>query len=43
MGVQGETSDCSLGFVDILKKVVLVYKELLVKRNLCFDVYNLFV
>ena len=39
--LQGGTSGCSLGFVDIKTKVALQHMLLILKHNLCFDVKNL--
>ena len=35
--IQGDTSGCSQGLVDIKSKVVFWHKELLLKLNFCFD------
>ena len=35
---QGDHSGCSLGFVDNKTKAELSYMDLILKRNLCFDV-----
>ena len=37
-GIQGDTSGCSLGFVDIKAKFAIKYEEHVIKLNLCFDV-----
>ena len=36
--VQGDTSGCSLGFVDIKTKVEFLITLLILKLNFCFDV-----
>ena len=36
--VQGDTSGCSPGFVDIKAKVAFQYKDHILKLNFCFDV-----
>ena len=36
--IQGDTSGCSPGFVDIKGKVVLKYKKQILKLNFCFHV-----
>ena len=41
MTVQGDTSGCSQGSVDIKTEVPFKYKESILKRNFNFDVNNL--
>ena len=36
--IQGDTSHCSLGSVDVKTKVAFQYKEHILKRNFCFHV-----
>ena len=40
--LQGDTSGCFLGFVDIKREAVFHYEEDVLKRNLCFDVNKTF-
>ena len=38
--VQGEPSGCSLGFIDMKKKVAFQYMLLILNHNFYFDVNN---
>ena len=38
--IQGDTSGCSLGFVEVKTKVAFQYMLLILKRDFCFDVNN---